>query len=135
MRLPRFAIDLADDIAALVVREFEFGVLAQEDAGAAPLVAAIAAARYRGCDEFGTDHPVLGYQIAAEILMLVAGEDDIVLQPRHARQDALARRLIARPAVEIEDLLRLVGFPPPVRSEERLGGKEWVRECKSAGAP
>src|SRR3546814_2604460 len=30
MRLPRFAIDLADDIAALVVREFEFGVLAQE---------------------------------------------------------------------------------------------------------
>src|SRR3546814_8878979 len=68
MRLPRFAIDLADDIAALVVREFEFGVLAQEDVGAAPLVAAIAAARYRGCDEFGTDHPVLGYQIAAEIL-------------------------------------------------------------------
>src|SRR3546814_1041458 len=98
MRLPRFAIDLADDIAALVVREFEFGVLAQEDVGAAPLVAAVAAARYRGRDEFGTDHPVLGYQIAAEILMLVAGGDDIVLQPRHARQDALARRLIARPA-------------------------------------
>src|SRR3546814_2796674 len=45
MRLPRFAIDLADDIAALVVREFEFGVLAQEDVGAAPLVAAVAAAR------------------------------------------------------------------------------------------
>src|SRR3546814_1967216 len=51
--------------------------------------------------------------------MLVAGEDDIVLQPRHARQDALARRLIARPAVEIDDLLRLVGFPPPVERHHR----------------
>src|SRR3546814_4383177 len=30
-----------------------------------------------------------------------------------------ARRLIARPAVEIDDLLRLVGFPPPVERHHR----------------
>src|SRR3546814_10848986 len=51
--------------------------------------------------------------------MLVAGEYDIGRQPRQARQDALARRLIARPAVEIDDLLRLVGFPPPVERHHR----------------
>src|SRR3546814_16466774 len=51
--------------------------------------------------------------------MLVAGQHDIILEPRHARQDALARRFITRPAIEIEDLLRLVGLPPPIERHHR----------------
>ncbi len=81
MRLPRFAAHFADDIAALVVGEFEFGVLAQEDVGAIALIAAVAAARNRGRDEFGTDDLVLEDEIAAEILVLVAGQHDDILKP------------------------------------------------------
>ena len=55
MRLPGFAAHLAHDIAALVVGEFEFGVLAEEHVGAVPPVAAVTAARNRGRDELGAD--------------------------------------------------------------------------------
>src|SRR3546814_21054055 len=118
MRLPRLAIDVAHDIAALIVGEFEFGILAQEDIGSMAPIAAVAAARDRGRDELGADDLVVEHEVAAEILMLVAGQHDIILEPRHARQDALARRFITRP-----------------RSEERRGGKECGSTCRSRWSP
>src|SRR3546814_8929265 len=69
---------------------------------------------FRGADELAGDHLVLPDQVAAEILMLVAGQHDGVLHPAQPRQHPLARHLIARPAIEVQDLLRLVGL----RSEE-----------------
>src|SRR3546814_10779494 len=81
-------------------------------------IAAVAAARDRGRDELGADALVVEHEVAAEILMLVAGQHDIILEPRHARQDALARRFITRP-----------------RSEERRGGKECGSTCRSRWSP
>src|SRR3546814_3554059 len=92
MRLPRLAIDVAHDIAALLVGAFEFGILAPEDIGSMAPIAAVAAARDRARDELGADDLVVAHEVAAEILMLVAGQHDIILEPRPARQAALARR-------------------------------------------
>lgn len=66
VRLPRVAVHVAHDIAALVIGEFEFGIEVMVGAGAQ--IAAVAAAADRGGDEFGADDLVLEHQIAAEIL-------------------------------------------------------------------
>src|SRR3546814_12317165 len=55
MRPPRLVIDVADQIAALVVGEFQLGVARQPFVGALALVAAVAAAADRGADEFRAD--------------------------------------------------------------------------------
>src|SRR3546814_1176364 len=50
MRPPRLVIDVADQIAALVVGDFQLGVARQPFVGALALVAAVAAAADRGAD-------------------------------------------------------------------------------------